>query len=63
MEFIDLNYVIIVLCDKIVWVWDLERNVILFSEVSEEEVELEIVDLNGCYVICWEKNGICLVNF
>lgn len=30
--------------------------------MSEEEAELEIVDLNGCHAICWEKNGIRLVN-
>lgn len=62
MEFIDSNHVITASRDKIVRVWDLERNVTSPSEVSEEEAELEIVDLNGCHAICWEKNGIRLVN-
>lgn len=62
MEFIDSNHVITASRDKIVRLWDLERNVTLPSEESEEEAELEIVDLHGCHAICWEKNGIRLVD-
>lgn len=62
MEFIDSNHVITASRDKIVRLWDLERNVTSPSEGSEEEAELEIVDLSGYHAICWEKNGIRLVD-
>ena len=62
MEFIDSNHVITASRDKIVRVWDLERNITLPSEESGEEAELEIVDLSGCHAICWENNGIRLVD-
>ena len=62
MEFIDSNHVITASRDKIVRLWDLERNVTASSEEGEEEAELEIVDLNGCHAICWEKNGIRLID-
>lgn len=62
MEFIDSNHVITASRDKIVRLWDLERNVASPSEESEEEAELEIVDLHGYHAICWEKNGVRLVD-
>lgn len=62
MEFIDSNHVITASRDKIVRVWDLERNVASLGEESEEEAEVEIVDLYGYRAICWEKNGIRLVD-
>ena len=58
MEFIDPNHVITASRDKIVRLWDLERNVPSPSEENEEQVELEIVDMYGYRAICWEKNAL-----
>lgn len=62
MEFIDSNHVITASRDKIVRLWDLERNVASPSEENEEEAELEIVDMHGYHAICWEKNGVRLID-
>lgn len=62
MEFIDSNHVITASRDKIVRLWDLERNVPSTNEESDEEVEVEIVDMYGYRAICWEKNGMRLVD-
>ena len=58
MEFIDHNHVITASRDKIIRLWDLERNVPSPSEESGEQVELEIVDMYGYHAICWEKNAL-----
>lgn len=62
MEFIDYNHVITASRDKIVRLWDLERNTTSASEESEEEAEVEIFDLHGYHAICWEENGVRLVD-
>lgn len=47
MEFVDFNYVIMVFWDKIVWLWDLERNVLLLEDENDEEGEVEVVSVFG----------------
>lgn len=61
-EFIDSNHVITASRDKIVRLWDLERNIQTSSDESDEEIELEIVDMYGYRAICWEKSSVRVVD-
>ena len=62
MEFVDFNHVITASRDKIVRLWDLERIVSSPSEETDEDAEVEVVDVFGYHAICWEKNGVRLVD-
>lgn len=62
MQFIGSNHIITASRDKIVRLWDLDRNIPSSSEEHDEDVEVEIVDMYGYKAICWEKTSVCLVD-
>lgn len=62
MQFIGSNHIITGSRDKIVRLWDLDRNIPSLSEEHDEEVEVEIVDMYGYKAICWEKTSVRLVD-
>lgn len=63
VEFVDFNHVITASRDKIVRLWDLERNVSSPEDENDEEGEVEVVSVFGYQAICWEKNGVRLIDF
>ncbi|XP_068711765.1 NACHT domain- and WD repeat-containing protein 1-like isoform X2 [Montipora foliosa] len=63
IQFIDTNHVLSASRDKIVRLWDLDRCVpTSASDESEEEIELEIVDMCGYRAVCWEKDALRVVD-
>lgn len=62
MQFIGSNHIITASRDKIVRLWDLDRNIPSSSEEHDEDVEVEIVDMCGYKAICWEKTSVYLVD-
>ena len=59
--YIDYHHVISASRDKLVRVWDLERNRTDSSE-AERTTEQEVVELDGRYAVFWEETGVGAVH-